>query len=113
MLPSFVNLGRSFLLMSGVFFFFKPHFENLRPVSFGILNLQVVKMTKSNWLKQTGLKQRNLLALSIEKSTGRTSSNSSNHRKRTLFSSLSLIFMPLLHLHFGFFSANFCYLGPT
>lgn len=59
MFTSFI-LERSFLLMSG--FFFKSNFANVISVSFGILNLQVVKQPT-----QTGLNSsRNSLALSIQ-----------------------------------------------
>lgn len=87
MLSSFVNLGWSLLLISQVFF--QLHLANVISVLLGILNLQVVKMTSSYWLKQTGLKQRSFLALSLEKSTGRTSFSSQIGRGHYFSLSLS------------------------
>ena len=122
MFSSCVILGRSFVLMS---VFLKSHFANLMSVSFGILPLQVVKQPA-----QTGLNsKRNSLALSIEKSSGRSLSCSSNHWNWSVslslslplppslppsFPSLALPFcaMPLL-FGFGYFLSNLCFFDTT
>lgn len=70
--------------------FFQPHLASLISVLFGIFNLQVVKMTNSHWLKPIGLKPRNFLALSLEKSSGRTSFSSQIGRGHYFRLSLSL-----------------------